>query len=185
MRNSFPQFIYFPPPISTQVHAYSNITAHSEFNFRIQTVLLQEVYTWVLLNAGTFQPFLPPGLCESLSHEFALILLRGHKQRRKMIDRRKEQVSELKENRHYACQQYRSMEGLMALESLWNLDDASEGHKSFFDCGTVAEIYISHVLVLEVWEAGKCAHTRTRARTNRKAHAHAACFHPMCLETGG
>lgn len=44
---------------------------------------------------------------------------------------------------------------LMTLESLRNLDDASEGHKSFFDCGTVAKIYISHVLVLEVWEGGR------------------------------
>lgn len=81
-------------------------------------MLLQEVYTYVLQNAGTLQPFLPPSLCEPLSHEFALILLRGRKQRRKKIDRRKEQVSELKENRHYACQRYRDVEGLMVLESL-------------------------------------------------------------------
>ncbi|GAA6074002.1 uncharacterized [Tachysurus ichikawai] len=59
-----------------------------------------------------------PGLCNPLPHEVIFILLRGRKQRRNKIDRRKEQVSELKENRHYACQQYHSMEVLMVLEPL-------------------------------------------------------------------
>lgn len=101
-------------------------------------MLPQEVYTYMLQNAGTFQPFLPPCLWESFLHEvISCILLRGHKQRRKKIDRRKEQVSELKENRHYACHRYCGMEGLMALESLLNLDDASEGHKFLWlwNCG--------------------------------------------------
>lgn len=74
-------------------------------------MLPQKVYTCVLQIASTFHSC----LYESLLHEFALILLKGHKQSWKKIDRHKKPVSELKENGHYDCQQYSGMDGAYSI----------------------------------------------------------------------